>query len=150
MRPDRALAASLQEQLDLEKGLAASGAVFPHGLYDMGLNRGHINLGTSHETSQFACDSMLWYWNRIGQQCYSWASSLLLLCDCGGSNAANTYIFKHDLQTLADTIGLEIRVAHYPSYCSKYNPIERRLFPHITRACSGAGCFLTRWKPLSD
>ena len=34
-------------------------------------------------------------------------------------------------------LGIEIRVAHFPSYCSKYNPIERRLFPHITRVCQG-------------
>ena len=62
---------------------------------------------------------------------------MLWLCDCGGSNAANQYLFKHDLQRLADDIGADIRVAHYPSYCSKYNLIERRLFPHITRACQG-------------
>ena len=115
----------------------ADGVIIPHGIYDRVRNCGHINIGLSHDTSQFACDSLLWYWNRIGQQCYGDATSILLLCDCGGSNAANTYIFKHDLQTVADTIGLEIRVAHYPSYCSKYNPIERRLFPHITRACTG-------------
>ena len=111
--------------------------IIPHGIYDRVRNCGNINIGLSHDTSQFACDSLLWYWNRIGQQCYPNATSILLLCDCGGSNAAHTYIFKHDLQTVADTIGLEIRVAHYPSYCSKYNPIERRLFPHITRACTG-------------
>ena len=115
----------------------ADGVIIPHGIYDRVRNRGYINIGLSHDTSQFACDSLLWYWNRIGQQCYPDATSILLLCDCGGSNAAHTYIFKHDLQTVADTIGLEIRVAHYPSYCSKYNPIERRLFPHITRACTG-------------
>lgn len=115
----------------------AEGVIIPHGIYDRVRNRGHINIGLSHETSQFACDSLRWYWNRIGQQCYPNATSLLLLCDCGGSNAANKYIFKHDLQTLSDNIGIEIRVAHYPSYCSKYNPIERRLFPHITRACAG-------------
>src|SRR5690606_20920174 len=34
-------------------------------------------------------------------------------------------------------LGIEIRVAHYPSYCSKYNPIERRFFPHVGRACQG-------------
>ena len=61
----------------------------------------------------------------------------MLLCDCGGSNAVNKYIFKYDVKTLSDTIGLEIRAADYPSYCSKYNPIERPLFPHITRVCSG-------------
>ena len=115
----------------------ADGVIIPHGIYDRVRNRGHLNLGLSHDTSQFACDSLEWYWNRIGQQCYPNATSLLLLFDCGGSNATNKYIFKHDLQTLADTIGLEIRAAHYPSYCSKYNPIERRFFPHITRACTG-------------
>jgi hypothetical protein len=29
-------------------------------------------------------------------------------------------------------------MAHYPSYASKYNPIEHRLFCHITNACKGA------------
>ena len=118
----------------------ADGVVIPHGIYDPVRNRGHINIGLSHDTSQFACDSLLWHWNRIGKQCYPDASSILLLCDCGGSNSATRYIFKHDLQLLADTIGIEIRVAHYPSYCSKYNPIERRLFPHIGRACAGIVC----------
>ena len=53
----------------------------------------------------------------------------------GGSNSAAHLIFKQDLQALANRIGLEIRVAHYPPYTSKYNPIEHRLFPHIARAC---------------
>ncbi len=115
----------------------ADGVLIPHGIYDRVRNRGHINLGLSHDTSQFACDSFRWYWNRIGKRCYPKATSILWLCDCGGSNAVNKYIFKHDLQLLADQIGVEIRVAHSPSYCSKYNVIERRLFPHITRACQG-------------
>ena len=115
----------------------AEGVVIPHGIYDLERNRGHLNLGRSHDTTQFACDSLCWYWNRIGKRCYPDASSILLLCDCGGSNAANKYIFKYDLQRLADRIGIEIRMAHYPSYCSKYNPIERRFFPHVGRACEG-------------
>lgn len=115
----------------------ADGVLFPHGIFDPVRNRGHINLGLSHDTSQFACDSLLWYWNRIGQFCYPGADSILLLLDCGGSNSVNKYIFKHDLQAVVDSIGIEIRVAHYPSYCSKYNPIERRFFPHVTRACAG-------------
>jgi hypothetical protein len=115
----------------------ATGVVIPHGIFDMARNVGHINLGLSHETSKFAADSLRWYWNRIGKQCYPAATSILLLCDCGGSNSASKYIFKHYLQRLVDSIGVEIRVAHFPSYCSKYNPIERRFFPHIGRACSG-------------
>jgi len=59
------------------------------------------------------------------------------LCDGGGSNSATHYLFKEDLQRLADRLGLELRVAHYPPYCSKHNPIEHRVFPHVTRACQG-------------
>ena len=115
----------------------ADGVVIPHGIYDRLANRGHINLGLSHDTSQFACDSFKWFWNRIGKQRYPQATSVLLTCDGGGSNSANKYIFKYDLQRLSESIGLEIRVAHYPPYCSKYNPIERRFFPHVSRACCG-------------
>ena len=60
-----------------------------------------------------------------------------MLCDGGGSNSSRHYLFKQDLQELAEALGLRIRVAHYPPYCSKYNPIEHRLFPHVTRACQG-------------
>jgi len=115
----------------------ADGKVVPHGIYDLVRNRGHINLGISHDTSEFAADSLRWYWNRIGKRCYPDATSILLLCDCGGSNSASRYLFKHYLQMLSESIGIEVRVAHYPSYCSKYNPIERRFFPHVGRACSG-------------
>jgi len=115
----------------------AIGVIIPHGIYDLARNCGHINIGLSHDTSEFACDSLRWYWNRIGRRCYPNAKSMLLLCDCGGSNSAAQYLFKQDLQCLVDDLGLPIRVAHYPSYCSKYNPIERRLFPHVGRACQG-------------
>jgi hypothetical protein len=125
------------EVFDHDFPSAASGVVFPHGLYDVGLNRAHINLGTSHETSQFACDSIGRWWQQQGRVRYPAATKLLLLCDGGGSNSASRYVFKEQLQQLADRLGLEIRVAHYPPYCSKYNPIEHRLFPHVTRACQG-------------
>ena len=116
---------------------AASGVVIPHGLYDVGRNVGHVNLGTSHDTSQFACDSLGQWWERHGGAQYPGATRLLLLCDGGGSNSASRYVFKEQVQALADRLGLEIRVAHYPPYCSKYNPIEHRMFPHVTRACQG-------------
>ena len=115
----------------------ATGVIVPHGIYDLARQRGHINIGLSHDTSQFACDSFRWYWNRIGRQCYPNATSILWLCDCGGSNSAAQYLFKHDLPELVNDIGVEIRIAHYPSYCSKYNPIEHRFFPHVGRACQG-------------
>jgi len=111
----------------------ADGVVIPHGIYDRKLNLGHVNLGLFHDTTQFARDSFKWFWNRIGKQRYPNATSILLTYDGGGSNAASKYIFKYDLQQLCNEIGMEIRVAHYPPYCLKYNPIERRLFPHVGR-----------------
>lgn len=72
-----------------------------------------------------------------GRTDYPHATALLGLCDGGGSNHSHYFIFKEDLQKLAAELGLEIRIAHYPPYCSKYNPIEHRLFPHVTRACQG-------------
>jgi hypothetical protein len=115
----------------------ADGVVIPHGLYDLKLNRGYLHLGTSCDTSEFACDALEDWWWRFGRDLYPQATSLLLLCDGGGSNSSRTYLFKADLQTLVDRIGLPVRVAHYPPYTSKYNPIEHRLFPHVTRACQG-------------
>jgi hypothetical protein len=114
-----------------------TGVVIPHGLYDLKRNFGYLNLGTSHDTSEFACDSIWQWWQDMGQAHYPQAKSLLLLCDGGGSNSASRYVFKEGLQNLSQRMGLEIRVAHYPPYTSKYNPIEHRLFPHVTRACQG-------------
>ncbi len=103
---------------DHEFSTRATGVVISHGLYDVFENHGHINLGLSHDTTAFACDSFRWYWNEIGRKAYPKATSILWLCDCGGSNAANRYLFKQDLQDLVNDIGIEIRVAHYPRYCS--------------------------------
>ena len=115
----------------------AEGKVIPHGLYDLRRNIGHITLGTSHDTSQFACDSFRIWWRRHGAAAWPRANSILLLCDGGGSNNCRHYIFKEDLQRLVNRIGIPIRVAHYPTHCSKYNPIEHRLFPHVARAWKG-------------
>lgn len=115
----------------------ADGVVIPYGLYDLKHNHGYVALGTSHDTSEFACDGLRQWWWNSGQGTYRDATSLLLLCDGGGSNSSRTYLFKAELEKVAQEIGIEIRVAHYPPYTSKYNPIEHRLFPHLTRACQG-------------
>jgi hypothetical protein len=115
----------------------AESVIIPHSLYDLQLNVGYIHLGNSHDTGEFACDSFRQWWYTYGRQLYPTATAILVLCDGGGSNSSRHYLFKQDLQALADEIGVEIRMAHYPPYCSKYNPIEHRLFPHVTRACQG-------------
>jgi hypothetical protein len=122
---------------DHDFGSMGSGTVIPHGIYDVGRNEGFVHLNTSHDTSELACDSIAAWWEDHGRASYPKAMKLLVLCDGGGSNSASRYVFKEQLQKLATRLGLEIRVAHYPPYCSKYNPIEHRLFPHVTRACLG-------------
>jgi hypothetical protein len=116
---------------------SATGVVIPYGIYDIASNKAHVTLGTSHDTSEFACECVGQWWTMHGQAQYPEATELLVLCDGGGSNASNRHVFKEELQALADRLGLSIRVAHYPPYCSKYNPIEHRVFPHVTRACQG-------------
>ncbi len=104
------------EVLDHDFPKLASGVIIPYGIYDIQRNEGFINLGNSRDTTEFACDSIRQWWQQLGQFYYAFAKSILLLCDGGGSNSSNYYIFKEDLQKLATEIGIEIRVAHYPPY----------------------------------
>ena len=115
----------------------ADGVVVPHGVYDPLRNHGHLNLGLSHDTSEFACDSFHWFWRRSGRFQYPDATEILWLCDGGGSNNCRHHVFKQDLSRLATRVGLPIRVAHYPTHCSKHNPIERRFFSQVGRTCRG-------------
>jgi len=126
-----------REVLDHDFASLAEGVVIPHGLYDVKLNRGYMTLGTSKDTSEFACDCIRDWWYTYGKKLYPHASSILILADGGGSNSSRQYLFKEDLQKLSNELGIEIRIAHYPPYTSKFNPIEHRLFCHVTRACAG-------------
>jgi hypothetical protein len=123
--------------LDHDFPTLAEGVTYPHGIYDVKKNVGHINLGTSHDTSRFACESIAHWWEKYGRVEYPKATSILLLCDGGGSNSSRRFLFKYHLEKLADRLQMEIRVVHYPPGCSKYDPIEHRFFPHVTRACQG-------------
>src|SRR3989475_7593380 len=115
----------------------ATGGIIPHGIDDLARNQGWIHVGRSRDTTAFACDSLRLFWHSDGQRLYPKASAILLLCDGGGSNSCHKHLFKEDLQGLVNDLAVPIRVAHYPAYCSKFNPIERRLFSHVTRACQG-------------
>ena len=136
-RPGHVLSDSRLAAWDHDFPTHSPGIVIPHGLYDLQLNESYMHLGVSHDTSQFAADTLLDWWRSYGRKRYPTAEQLLLLCDAGGSNSYRRLAFKEELQRAADKSGLWIRVAHYPTGCSKYNPIEHRLFPHITRECQG-------------
>lgn len=115
----------------------SNGKVIPHGIYDLAKNEASVHLNCSKETSELACDSIELWFNEQGRFDYPEATEILVFCDGGGSNNASHYIFKEDLQKLANRLNIRIRICHYPPYCSKYNPIEHRVFPHVTRACQG-------------
>ena len=116
---------------------ASDGKVIPHGIYDVAKNEASMHLNSSCDTSELACDSIGLWWQEQGRIDYPSATDILVLCDGGGSNSSSHYIFKEDLQSLSNRLGINIRICHYPPYCSKYNPIEHRVFPHVTRACKG-------------
>ena len=125
------------ETFDHDFPSAGQGKLIPHGIFDLANNHASIHLNTSHDTGELCCDSIALWWHERGRAAYPNAKRLLILCEGGGSNSATQYLFKEDLQRLADRLGLELRVAHYPPYCSKHNPIEHKVFPHITHACRG-------------
>ncbi len=100
-------------------------------------NNAFIGIGKSYETSEFVKETLVVWWKREGEEEYSNGSSLLILADSGGSTSYRSWLFKAEMQELANVLQKEIRVAHYPPYTSKWNPIEHRVFPHLTKALKG-------------
>jgi len=105
----------------------------PYGLYDVLANQGHVIVGTSADTPQFAAEAVARWWARIGCHRYRRAGALLILADSGGSNGHRPRLWKKNLQELlADRYGLAVTVCHYPTGASKWNPVEHRLFGPIS------------------
>ena len=116
----------------------AVGVAVSYGIYDRQANRGHIVVGTSHDTSQFAGDAIALWWKREGRNRYPLADCILLLADCGGSNGNRVAAWKCALQDkLCNAFGLRVTVAHYPPGASKWNPIEHRLFSEVSKNWAG-------------
>ena len=116
----------------------SNGKMVPYGIYDVKRNTGYMTFGVSHDTAEFACDCFVEQWEKNLRHIYPSAKSILILCDGGGSNSARSWQFKWCLIQTAKKLGVDIRIAHYPPYCSKWNPIEHRLFSQISRVWSGA------------
>lgn len=136
-RPGKAWSVSPVRCYDHDFNSFSSGRVTPHGIYDLGRNEGFITLGQGADTAQFNVACLRKYWKEQGSYKHKEGSPILILLDGGGSNGSRNRLFKQEMQDWADEYGLNVRVAHYPPYCSKYNPIEHRLFPAITRAWNG-------------
>jgi hypothetical protein len=116
----------------------ALGRAVPYGIYDLSRNQGTIYVGSSGDTARFAVDAIARWWEGEGRAAFPGTGHLLILADGGGSNGWQSRLWKRQLQTqLSDGLGLSVTVCHYPTGCSKWNPIEHRLFSHISMNWAG-------------
>ena len=113
------------------------GRASPYGVYDIAENAGWVSVGIDHDTASFAVNSIRRWWNIMGRQRYPEAKSLVITADGGGSNGSRVRLWKRELQTLANELGIEITVHHLPPGTSKWNKIEHRLFSFITQNLRG-------------
>src|SRR6202049_2522075 len=70
------------------------GPAIPYGAYDQQRNEGFVNVVTSHDTAEFAVESVRRWWRWIGRRGYPQAARLLLCADGGGSNGRRTPEWK--------------------------------------------------------
>ena len=114
------------------------GPAIPWGLYETPGNRGHVFVGTSHDTPAFAVTALARWWSTEGRRRYPKAQRLLILADSGGSNGYRSRVFKYELQTrFCDRFDVKVTICHYPPGTSKWNPIEHRLFGEISKNWAG-------------
>ncbi len=113
------------------------GKAAPYGIYDLGANEGFVNVGISSDTAEFAVNSIRQWYLTMGKSRYPDAKELIITADCGGSNGYRSRLWKHELQKLANQLGIDIRVMHFPPGTSKWNKIEHRLFAQISRTWRG-------------
>ena len=108
------------------------GKVSPYGVYDVGRNEGWMSVGLTHDTAEFAAESIRRWWLRMGRRAYPSAKELLITADGGGSNGSRVRLWKIALHKLAQELGLHLHVRHFPPGTSKWNKIEHRMFCHVT------------------
>ena len=113
------------------------GKAIPYGVYDVTHNEGWVSVGIDHDTARFAAEALRRWWKKMGSKRYPNAKELLITADGGGSNSSRSRLWKAALQTLANRIGLKLRVCHFPPGTSKWNKIEHRMFSHITQNWRG-------------
>jgi len=115
----------------------AEGVAILYGLYDEQLNEGMVNVGVSHETGEFAVESIRAWWTRFGKKRYPKARRILACADGGGSNRPSNKMWQLKLQEFCDATGLIVTVCHYPPGTSKWNKIEHRMFSFISMNWKG-------------
>jgi hypothetical protein len=89
------------------------GKAVPYGVYDVANNVGWVSVGTDHDTAEFAVETIARWWREMGRALHPNAKELLITADGGGSNSSRTWLWKLELQKLADTTNLIVSVCHY-------------------------------------
>ncbi|SRR5712692_2938423 len=115
----------------------AEGKAIPYGTYEIGEDRAVVNVGVTHDTAEFAVESIRRWWKLSGHARKPEAERILICADAGGSNSSRSRTWKLNLQELADELGMAITVCHYPPGTSKWNKIEHRLFSFISLTWKG-------------
>jgi Rhodopirellula transposase DDE domain len=113
------------------------GRAAPYGVYDIADNAGWVSVGIDHDTASFAVNAIRRWWQAMGRARYPHATRFVVTADCGGSNGVRLRLWKRELQTLANELGISITVCHLPPGTSKWNKIEHRLFSFITQNWRG-------------
>jgi hypothetical protein len=108
------------------------GRATPYGVYDVGSDRGWVNVGSDNNTAEFAVESIDRWWRKMGNQQYPHAHELVITADSGSSNGYRVRLWKQKLQEFSDKTGLTVRVHHFPPGTSKWNKIEHSLFSRIS------------------
>ena len=128
--------------LDHDFPIEELGKIAPYGIYNVNNNVGFVNVGTSHDTSEFAVESISRWWETVGKHTFPGSKRIYITCDSGGSNSCKARMWKYQLQQFADRTGLEVEISHFPRGTSKWNKVEHRLFCYISKNWQG--------KPLVD
>lgn len=116
----------------------AVGRAVPYGIYDLVHNEGYVCVGTSADTSEFCVEVIGMWWEDRDRPKFPDESKLLILSDAGGSDGCRFRLWKQQIQEqLADRLGIEVMICHYPTGASKWNPIEHRLFSYISLNWAG-------------
>jgi hypothetical protein len=113
------------------------GKVAPYGVDDLTANEGWVSGGITHDTAEFAVESIRRWWYRMGREVDPGAKELLVTADSGGSHGSRLRLWKVGLQRLSDELGVKISVCHFPPGTSQWNKIEHRMFGHITENWRG-------------
>ena len=87
--------------LDHDFPIEELGKISPYGVYNLNNNTGFVNLGTSHDTSEFAVESISRWWDTVGKHTFPNSKRIYITCDSGGSNGCRVKMWKYQLQEFA-------------------------------------------------